>query len=344
MTAGCTVISRRSSRNRGDTLSEVAPMIRALRPTDILAYLTFYNRLPRGRTEAVSGPAEVTARALPLLIGFLGRSLALELGRETWVQIDHGRISGLVAAKRREGADIWDVDQLQVLPSMDASRTATRLLEQLLSAAVDEGISKVFLRLDDGDPAQDWVRQVGFFRYCHETTYYRPEVPTFARSTVDPRIRRRRPADHHSLFQLYCGTVPFRVRQAEGLTLHEWRWTDGWAVGPVGLRSVMGTSRGDYIVDAVSNAVAWLQVDPSSRRLTILSQDRAGIDLSALVTYGLIRLGAGGPAFCAVRDYQGGLAAALADTGFQISRDETLFARGLAVRLPELKLVPVQAS
>ena len=319
-------------------------MIRALRPTDVLAYLTFYDRLTREPIRAGSRrPAELS-QALPLVLGFLGRSLGVELGRESWVQIDHGRISGLVAAKRREGADVWDVDQLHILPSTDASRTASRLLEQLLSAAVDEGIHKVFLRLDDGDPAQEWIRQVGFFRYCHETTYVRPEVPTFARPTIDSRIRRRRPADHHTLFQLYCGTVPFRVRQAEGMTLHEWRWTDGWAVGSVGLQTVLGARRVDYVVDAVPNAVAWLQVDRPTRRLTILAEDRSDVALNDLVTYGLIRLGAGGPAYCAVRDYQGGLAQALADSGFQVCREETLFARGLAVRLPELKLVPVQAS
>ena len=319
-------------------------MIRALRPTDVLAYLTFYSRLPNSRIDPDSRPADATARALPLLIGFLGRSLALELGRETWVQIDSGRMSGLVAAKRREGADIWDVDQLQVLPSVDSSRTAIRLLEQLLSAAVDEGISKVFLRLDDGDPAQEWVRQVGFFRYCQETTYVRPEIPTFTRPVVDQRVRRRRPADHHSLFQLYCGAVPFRVRQAEGLTLHEWRWTDGWAVGPVGIRSVFGGLRVDFVVEAVPNAAAWLQANHGSRRLAILTGDRPDVNLSDLVTFGMLRLGAGGPAYCAVRDYQIGLAQALVDNGFGVIREESLFARGLAVRLPELKLVPVQAS
>src|ERR1041384_2782450 len=114
-------------------------MIRALRPTDVLAYLTFYNRLTHEpMREGTRQPAEFS-QALPLTLGFLGRSLGGEMGRESWVQIDHGRISGLVAAKRREGADVWDVDQLHILSSADASRTATRLLEQLLSAAVDEG-------------------------------------------------------------------------------------------------------------------------------------------------------------------------------------------------------------
>ncbi|HLZ07734.1 MAG TPA: GNAT family N-acetyltransferase, partial [Chloroflexota bacterium] len=283
-------------------------MIRALRPTDVLAYLAFHNRLPRGRHDPRDRVAPRAGGAVGVVVGFFGRSLALESGRETWVQIDNGRISGLVASKRREGADIWDVDQLTVLPSADSSRTASRLLEQLLSAAVDEGIHKVFLRLDEGDPAQDWVRQVGFFSYCQETTYIHPEVPAFARPVVDQRVRRRRPSDHHALFQLYCSAVPFRVRQAEGMTLHEWRWTDGWAVRPAGIHSIIGTARSDYVLDSDPRLAAWIQVDQSKRRLTLLTDDNLDVGQGDLVTFGLGRLGSGGPAWCAVRDYQGGLA------------------------------------
>jgi GNAT superfamily N-acetyltransferase len=319
-------------------------MIRALRPTDVLAYLTFYNRLPRGRHDPSDRLAPATGGVLPLVTGFFGRSLALDAGRETWVQIDNGRISGLVASKRREGADIWDVDQLAVLPSADSARTASRLLEQLLSAAVDEGIHKVFLRLDERDPAQDWVRQVGFFQYCQETTFVRPEVPAFARPIVDQRIRQRRASDHHILFQLYCSAVPFRVRQAEGMTLHEWRWTDGWAVRPAGFRSLIGTFRSDFVFDVDSRAAAWLQVDRAKRRLSILTDEHLDVDTSDLITYGLMRLEAGGPAWCAARDYQDGLACALKENNFLFGRSETLFARALASRVPEAKLVPVRAS
>src|SRR5579859_4659817 len=148
-------------------------MIRALRPTDAPAYVAFYHRL------STTGDGNYSQRsrwwAVPTMMAFFGRSFAVEPGREAWVQIDHGQISGLVAAKKREGADVWDVDQLAVLPSSDARRTATRLLEHLLAAAADDGIQKVFLRLPVEDPAQDWARQVGFSKYCDETTYYRAE-------------------------------------------------------------------------------------------------------------------------------------------------------------------------
>jgi ribosomal protein S18 acetylase RimI-like enzyme len=319
-------------------------MIRALRPTDALAYVTFHHHLTRSAEGAGEPLSRARRWAVPVLIDFLGRSLALEPGREAWVQIDHGRISGLVAAKKRDGADLWDVDELSVLPSTDSRRVGSRLLEHLLAAAADEGIQKVFLRLGDEDPAQDWVRQVGFSKYCDEVTYFRPELPTVARQPGGLQLRRRRPADHQALFQLYCSAVPFRVRQAEGMTLHEWRWTDGWAVRPVGLRVFSANSRTDFVQAGDGRITAWLQVDRSARQLALLVDAQSAIDVADIVRFGSARLGSGGPMFCVSRDYQSGLAQALEDANFVAARRDMLFARGLMARLPELKLMPIRAS
>jgi hypothetical protein len=249
-----------------------------------------------------------------------------------------------VAAKRREGADVWDIDELSFLPLPDADRTAIRLLEQLLTAAADDGVHKVFLRLLDGSPAQDWVRQVGFFRYCTEATYGRPELPTFSKSVTTLRMRRRRPSDHQPLFQLYCAAVPFRVRQAEGMTLHEWRWTDGWGVRSAGVGSFVRGSRTDYVVDGAARPSAWLQVDRKRRRLALLTDPQHDVDVAEVLRFGMSRLGAGGGALCSARDYQPSVAAALEDAGFVAVQHESLYARALAARVPELKFVPMRAS
>src|SRR5581483_4307836 len=189
-------------------------MIRALRPTDILPFVAFSHQVSRGSSDRTS----VLSNSLSAVGVFLGRSLALEPGRESWVQIEHGQISGLVSAKRREGADVWDIDQLVYLTSPDAPRTCARLLKHLLAAASDDGVQKVFLRLDSDNPALEWARQVGFVQYAVETVYHLPEVPVLAHPPQVPHLRPRRPADHQALFQLYCTAVPVRVRQAEGMT------------------------------------------------------------------------------------------------------------------------------
>ena len=337
-------ISRTWSRSHGNSPAEVTPMIRALRPTDILAYLTFCNQERQRTDNGADRPGALSFRMMPTVARFLGRSLAVELGRETWVQIDRGRISGLVAAKRREGADVWDVDELAFLPAADAGRTAVRLLEQLLTAAVDEGVQMVFLRLTDGDPSHEWVRQVGFFQYCSEVAYLRNELPTLSHVPAGVRMRRRRPADHQALFQLYCASVPFRVRQAEGMTLHEWRWTDGWAVRSTGLGALRGRSRVDFVLDGPERPSAWLQVNHDFRRLTLLADSQQEFNVAEIIRFGISRLGAGGPAVCPVRDYQPAVATALEDAGFASAATESLYARALAARVPELKLVPMRAT
>jgi N-acetylglutamate synthase-like GNAT family acetyltransferase len=315
-------------------------MIRALRPTDILPFVAFCHQVSCGSGDRTS----VLTRSLAAVGVFLERSLALEPGRESWVQIEHGQISGLVSAKRREGADIWEIDQLIYVPSADAPRTCSRLLKHLLAAASDDGVQKVFLRLDSDNPALEWARQVGFVQYSVETIYHLPEVPVPAHPPRVEHLRPRRPADHQALFQLYCSAVPVRVRQAEGMTLHEWRWTDGWWLDPMSLQFFSHYNRVDYVVESTERLSGWLQIERRKRRITVLTDAREQIDVEALVRYGLTRLRAGGEAYCAVREYQPELGHALEEIGFSLVGSQSLLTRALATRIPEGKLVPVRAS
>ncbi|MGH2461917.1 MAG: hypothetical protein ACRDIY_23930 [Chloroflexota bacterium] len=319
-------------------------MIRALRPTDALLYVKFCHE----HSLKAEHRAPVWPGAMAAVGAFFGRSLSLEPGRESWVQLEHGRITGLVTAKRRQGADVWDVDQLVYLPATDAPRTCARLLSQLLSAASDEGVLKVFLRLESSSPALDWARQVGFVQYSVETVYLMPEVPSPAHPPRLDRMRPRRPSDHQALFQLYCGAVPVRVRQAEGMTLQEWRWIDGWYPDPMGLPpelAILGRGgRQDFVVEDLPRLTAWLQVDRRQRRMCVLAESPDRVDVDALIRYGLKTLGTGRRAYCAIRDYQSSLAGPLEEIGFAAIGTDSLLTRALATRIPELKLVPVRAS
>lgn len=319
-------------------------MIRALRPTDALSYVKFCHQLSLASTYR----SPLWLQTVTVTGSFLGRSLPLEPGRETWIHVEGGEITGLVTAKRREGTDVWDIDQLAYLPSPDAPRACARLLGHLLSAASDEGVLKVFLRLDSNNPALDWARQVGFVQYSVETVYYLPEVPSPAHPPRLEWVRPRRPSDHQALFQLYCTAVPVRVRQAEGMTLQEWRWTDGWWLDPMGislrLPLIGQASRHDFVVEDAPRLIAWLQVDRRRRSLGLLSEARDDLDVDAMLRHGLRILGTGRHAYCAVREYQPNLAGALEEIGFVANGTDSLLTRALATRTPELKLVPVRAS
>jgi hypothetical protein len=78
--------------------------------------------------------------------------------------------------------------------------------------------------------------------------------------------------------------------------------------------------------------------------LTILTDGQDEIDVEALIRFGLTKLGKGRRAYCAVRDYQAQLGTVLEDIGFSAIGSESLLARALATRIPEVKLVPVRAS
>lgn len=312
-------------------------MIRALRPTDLPAFLTFRRRAPDN--DALVGPA---FRAGRLGINeLIGRSLALQPGRETWVQIEHGQIFGVVSVHARFGTDVWDVDRLMIAQSVDAERACARLLDHICEAAVEEGVQKIFLRLDAASSWMQAARQAGFVHYTSEQVYVLPQLQPVTRPTV-PGLRPRRPADHQALFQLYSASVPIQVRQIEALTLQEWRWTDNWGLVSTALRRGLTRRRRDLVVQNGDGIEAWLQIELHNRTLRLLTDPREAVDATLLLTRGLAELPPGRPVVFPVREHQGAVAGPLEELGFHPGESQALLARTLTVRIPERRLVPAR--
>lgn len=313
-------------------------LIRALRPTDLPAFLKFRARAPVN--EALLGPAE-RASALSLR-EFLGRSLALNPRRETWVHVEQGQLYGLVAGRARFGTDVWDIDHLMVTPAVDDDRVCQRLLSHLCEAAVEEGVHKVFLRLPLDSPWLQPARQAGFLQYTTEHVFVLPALDAVAKPSV-PGLRPRRPADHQPLFQLYSSSVPGQVRQVEALTLQEWRWTDNWGfTSMASLRGAMGRRRRDFVLQADDRLSGWVQVDLGHRTIEILVDPDAAAPIDELLARGLAELPPGRPAAFAMRDYQGELRGSVEQRGFRPIESQALLAQMLTVRLPERRLVPAR--
>ena len=313
------------------------PLIRALRPTDLPAFLAFRARAPANAATLAHGrPVRLSFREM------LGRSLALRPGVETWVQIENGQIHGLIAARARFGTDVWDIDQLVVAPSLDDDRVCLRLLDHLCSAAVEEGVLKVFLRLAEESPWAHASRQAGFAHYTSEQLHVLPSMEPIERPAV-PGLRPRRPADHQALFQLYSAAVPGHVRQIEAMTLQEWRWNDNWGFASVAsVRPALSRRRRDLVVQGEAELTAWLQVQARSRVIRLLYDADGAPDPGVLLRRALAELAPPGPVACPVRDYQRELVAHLEDLGFLPGESHALFARLLAARIPERRLVPAR--
>jgi hypothetical protein len=272
----------------------------------------------------------------------LGRSLALRPGVETWVQIENGQIHGLIAARARFGTDVWDIDQLVVAPSLDDDRVCLRLLDHLCSAAVEEGVLKVFLRLTDESRWATASRQAGFAHYTSEQIYVLPALERLERPSL-AGLRPRRPADHQALFQLYSAAVPAHVRQIEAMTLQEWRWNDNWGFASVAsVRPALSRRRRDLVVQGEGELLAWLQVHAGARTVRLLNDAESGIEPDLLLRRALAELAPSGPVAVAVRDYQRELVVPLEELGFVPGESHALFARLLAARIPERRLVPAR--
>lgn len=310
-------------------------MIRALRPTDLLPYLAFRSQSPGNEAlrQGVSQSDRLSLR------GFLGGSLSLDYGRETWVQIEGGSIDGLIAARSRYGADVWDVDRLMVNQSADTEKVSLHLIEHLCGAALDEGVQKVFVRLAEGSEALYAARQAGFHCYSTECLFVRPAGKPLPVESV-PGLRNRRLVDHQSIFQLYCLEVPAYVRQVEGLTLHEWRSSDGWWSPPVQWRR---SGRRDLIVHSEGRVSGWLRVMAHDRAIRLLVDSRDRQPTLGLISIGLRLLGQGPEVVVLVPEYQTDLRTRLEEEGFNLIARHALLVRLMAIRVPEAKLIPLRA-
>ena len=313
-------------------------MIRALRPTDLPAFLAFRTRAAHNEAVFSAGHGADTLSFREML----GRSLALRPGIETWVQIENGQIHGLVSARARFGTDVWDIDQLLIAPSPDEDRVCLRLLDHLCAAAVEEGVMKVFLGLPSNSSWATASRQAGFVHYTTEQPYLHPSLPALERTPVEG-LRPRRPADHQALFHLYSAAVPAHVRQIEAMTLQEWRWNDNWGLASVAsVRPPLSRRRRDMVVQLEGEVAAWLLVQVRPRTVRVLCDVDSRLDAGVLLRRALAELPPSAPVTCPVREYQRELIGPLEELGFVPSEEQELFARLLAARIPERRLVPAR--
>lgn len=316
-------------------------MIRALRPTDIVAYLAFRNQALTN--VALEFPGRDSRS--PDLKSFLTRSLSIDPRRESWVEIQDGRISGLIGVKARLGTDYWDVDQLVARNSIEES-TYVNLFRHLSWAACEEGVQKIFLRTEPDAMAVLAARQAGFFQYCVERIYS-ASSPSETRYLIQngtglqPRARRR--SDHHAIFQLYCSIVPSAVRQVEGTTMQEWRWTEGWGLQPSNWRVSLPPVRRDFVLEKDDMLLAWLQLRPRTRWFTLLSRPEDHAAAEEMLLFGLNQLGQAGPVYIPIRHYQEFLEPTLEKLGFEPIAEHVLLIKTLTVRVPEPKIIAMRA-
>jgi hypothetical protein len=268
-----------------------------------------------------------------MLAHMLGRSATR--GR-VWVGSDGRRVDAAIVARARSSGMVWDVDHLHVM-GWHADRS-TELLERACTAAAGAGARRVFIEVPAGGNGDDIARRAGFERYTG-TLLFRLSPPFKAPEgdRIDGRPRLR--ADEQALFQLYTSVVPAVVRSAEAMSAEEWsalhRGKKRWAPSLFG-------DRHQYVWELGAGLAGWFEVmyGAKSQYLEFMIDSKYETLISRFLNYALQQVSMKAPVYCAVREYQEHLAAALERAGFSLSGRFDIYVRQLAVRMPERSLMP----
>ncbi|HLH21481.1 MAG TPA: hypothetical protein VK066_03105 [Chloroflexota bacterium] len=315
------------------------PSVRALRPTHLVGLRAFDARGSCVEITPASWPRIVDGDGRMPFWSLLAHSVAQPTGhRRAWVHVGEQGIDGLVVARVRCGGLVWDVRHLWA--DADSDGVAQELLRWFCGEAASRGARRVFLETGPDESQLSVAARAGFERYTWAALYHaapdaqpRPAAPAAGR----PRHR----GDEHLLFQLYNAAVPGTVRAAEALTLEEWlalhkgnrRWTPG----------VLTTRRQHVWADG-DTAWAWLELASAGKSYHAdwLVHPARG-DLCDEVVAHALEQAARAPLYATCREYQQPLAAALERAGFGLLTRRAVFARQLAVRVAEPRLVAAHA-
>ncbi len=243
-------------------------------------------------------------------------------------------------ARRAPASSAWKV--VCLAPDLDSSADAPtiwyRLLLHLCIAAGERHVQRLHACVQQESVAEEVVRQASFNLYCHDTVWTLARLDQW-RGSVSERVRPARPEDAWNIQQLWLRAMPRQVRQAEGigengngrLVLEQARLEQRVAFVLTGADAcLLG-----YAAVWPAGAGSWLRIllDPSARE---------GVD--ELVSGVVSALGdaAPGPVYCAVRDYQGGVAGVLQEGGFESAFRRSLLVKHTTVQVHEArrKLVP----
>ena len=316
-----------------------SPVARPLRPTDlpVLASLWARGKLPLagGAAVAFCNEARVWERlgleehSVALLERALQQWAPIGSGRLSWVAVRGLAIRGVASARRRARRSVWEVDHLVGAPGEEGA--CVGLLEELARGLGRSGVEKVFLRLDAHSRLLEAARSAGFFPYLSERLWRLEQVSQGLDCPPLPmRLSALGGADLLPLFQLYNATVPATVRRSEALTLREWA-------------AMQERGRCQHLVlEKDGRLAAWLRLarHDGAGCFALLASRRQDAPLDNLLVTALHYLHDRRPIFCLVPEYERGLAARLADLGFQPVAEYAVLANRLARPIEEAVQVP----
>jgi hypothetical protein len=205
----------------------------------------------------------------------------------------------------------------------------------------EQGIQRIYVQVPAGNGAEEVFRQAGFSIFTREDIHLLTAERVKARTPSSPmRLRRMRKRDEWNVLRLYSAVTPRNVQQAEAM-----RTTEG-ALGKLDdwWENAHGTS---YIFERESGVTGVVRVTrgrgASWLRLHLHPQAAAEADEMVAQALTLASKTRAVPIYVSVRDYEGGIRAALEAAGleWQLARSHMVKHTTVRVRAAHPWLTPV---
>ncbi len=265
------------------------------------------------------------ATALIAPVPWVGAGLA------SYVWSPMRQVRGFVQMLKRPGR--YEADLLYLAPRLEQSTDGQVAWEALLSACIAEASSQALRRLfasvPEGKAEVDALASLGFMVYTNEEVFVLSSSSSMADLPSDPRLRPRQSEDVWWLRRLYSIYTPQPVQHAEGFSSD-----DGQASLPLAWWEL--TNQSSFVIHDKGEVLGGVQLVSGRRgHWLLLHGDPGDANLMAQVLrYGIdLARGSRWPMYCAVRPYQGGLAAVLQDHGFKSFTRRSRMIKHLAARV-----------
>lgn len=176
------------------------------------------------------------------LTALLSALLPIAPEARTWICEDHWRLLGLAQARKRPGAQAWDLAYLAAMPApnglaplVSPDDVLRELLQFALDAAVRAGVQRFFARVEEDRPELGIFGKLGFQRYACELAYWLPSATAgLAALGVDEPLAEETDASstHPRLLRL-IEEVPFLRAPTPvepEVPLRPWQRHDAWGL------------------------------------------------------------------------------------------------------------------
>ena len=311
-------------------------MLRPFNPVDVLGLAVLQVRvspnLAWDRRSMLSG----ARRSLPMG-ALLGEWVPGRNRRHTWLHSKRGIPLGVVSARRRNSNGTWEIDRVQIPGGQEGAGVV--ILEGLSLAMGRTGAERLFLRLAQGSLLEDAASRAGFRPLFSEYLYVRPRAQgPLSVSAAEGALRPEQEEDNFELFRLYNTAVPARVRQAESLSLKDWR----------GSRNICGGSpvEESWVVESDDGLTAVLtlgQGKGGKRMVDLLARNQDGGAVRALLERTVEAKGPQSSLVCLLPDYMSAASPDLEALGFHLQGSFDIYARPVVARVRKPRLLPVGA-